>query len=63
MRHTTYHLFNRFISKLGEKLGIGDYTVYTQDELLGLLRTAALGREVELIPSRQRAYNLVAVLG
>jgi len=63
MRYTAYHLFNRFISKLGEKLGIGDYTVYTQDELLELLRTAALGRKVEPIPSQQRAYNLVAVLG
>ena len=63
MRHTAYHLFNRVISKLGEKLGIGDYTVYTQDELLDLLRTAAPGRRVELIPSQQRAYNLVAVLG
>lgn len=63
MRYTAYHLFNRFISKLGEKLGVGDYTVYTQDELLDLLRTAALGRKVEPIPSQQRAYNLVAVLG
>jgi SAM-dependent methyltransferase len=63
MRYTTYHLFNRLISKLGEKLSIGDYTVYTQDELLDLLRTAAPSRRVEPIPSRQRAYNLVAVLG
>ena len=63
MRYTAYHLFNRFISKLGEKLGIGDYTVYTQDELLDLLRTAAPSRRVELIPSQQRAYNLVAVMG
>jgi SAM-dependent methyltransferase len=63
MRYTAYHLFNRVVSKLGEKLDIGDYTLYTQGELLDLLRTAAPDRRVELIPSRQRAYNLVAVLG
>jgi SAM-dependent methyltransferase len=62
-RYTAYHLFNRSISKLGEKLGIGDYSLYTRGELLDLLRTAAPGRKVELIPSQQRAYNLVAVLG
>jgi SAM-dependent methyltransferase len=62
-RHTAYHLFNRVISKLGERLGIGDYTLYTQAELLDLLRTAAPIRRVELIPSQQRAYNLAAVLG
>jgi len=63
MRYTAYHLFNRFMSKLGEKLGIGDYTLYTQAELLDLLRTAAPSRRVELIPNQQLAYNLVAVLG
>ena len=62
-RYTAYHLFNRLISKLGENLGIGDYTLYTQGELLDLLRAAAPDRRVELIPSQQRAYNLVAVLG
>ena len=61
--HTAYHLFNRAISKLSEKLGIGNYTLYTQAELLDLLRVAAPGRRVELIPSEQRAYNLAAVLG
>ena len=62
-RYTAYHLFNRVISKLGEKLGVGDYTLYTQGELLDLLRATAPDRRVELIPSQQRAYNLVAVLG
>jgi SAM-dependent methyltransferase len=62
-RYTAYHLFNRSISKLGEKLGIGHYSVYTRGELLDLLCTAAPGRKVELIPSQQRAYNLVAVWG
>jgi SAM-dependent methyltransferase len=62
-RYTAYHLFNRFISRLGEKLGIGDYTLYTQRELLALLQAAAGDRRVELIPSRQRAYNLAAILG
>jgi len=59
--YTLFHLFNRAVSKLGEKLGIGDYTLYTQEELLNLLRTAGAGRQVELIPSEQQAYNLVAI--
>jgi SAM-dependent methyltransferase len=61
--YTLYHLFNRTISTLGEKLGIGDYTLYTQNELIDLLRVASPGRRVELIPSQQRAYNLVAAFG
>jgi hypothetical protein len=61
--HTPYHLFNRAISKIGQILGLGHYQVYTQAELLDLLRAAAPGRRVELIPSQQWAYNLVAVLG
>lgn len=60
-RHTAFHLFNRAVSKLGEKLGLGDYTLYTKEELLDLLRAAAGDRPVEPIPSRQRAYNLAAV--
>jgi len=60
--YTFYHLFNRTISKLGEKLGIGDYTLYTQVELLDLLRASAPGRRVELIPSQQQAYNLAALI-
>jgi hypothetical protein len=61
-RYTAYHLLNRTWSKLGEALGICDYNVYTQAELLDLLRTAAPGHRVELIPTRQRPYNLAAVL-
>ncbi len=61
--YTLYHLFNRTISTLGEKLGIGDYTLYTQNELIDLLRVASPGQRVELIPSQQRAYNLVAAFG
>jgi len=60
--YTIYHLFNRAVSKLGEKLGIGDYTLYTQDELLDLLRTSGPGRRVESIPSQQQAFNLAAVV-
>jgi SAM-dependent methyltransferase len=60
--YTPYHLFNRTISRLGEILRLGDYTLYTQVELLDLLRTAAPSRQVELIPSQQQAYNLMAVV-
>jgi SAM-dependent methyltransferase len=62
MSYTPYHLFDRAVSRLGEKLGIGRYTLYTQAELLDLLRAAACGRRVESIPSQQQAYNLLAVL-
>lgn len=62
MSHTPYHLFNRAISKIGQVLGLGHYQVYAQSELLDLLREAAHGGDVELIPSRQRAYNLGGVI-
>jgi SAM-dependent methyltransferase len=61
MRHTFYHLFNRAFSRVGDLVRSSDYTLYTREELLDLLRTAAAGRPVELIPSGQRAYNMVAV--
>jgi SAM-dependent methyltransferase len=59
--YTPYHLMNRICSRLGQRLGLGEYAVYTQDELVGMLRQAAAGREVEVIPSGQEAYNLAAV--
>lgn len=59
--YTLYNLFNRTISRLGEWLGGGDYTVYTKSELLDLMKKAAPDRKVEYIPSKQIAYNLVAV--
>lgn len=62
-RYTAYHLFNRLVSRLGEWLGVGRYTLYTQAELLALLHAAAGDRTVELIPSRQRAYILAAIRG
>lgn len=61
MRYTFYHLFNRAFSRVGDLVRSSEYTLYTQGELLGLLRAAAAGRPVELIPSGQRAYNMVAV--
>jgi SAM-dependent methyltransferase len=63
MPYTLYHLFNRFLSLLGHKLGLGEYMLYTQTDLLNLAHAAAAGRKVELIPSQQRAYNLVAIRG
>ena len=60
--YTPFHLFNRFMSLIGDKLGIGRYTLYTRDELLDLMRVALPDLRVESIPTRQRAYNLVAAL-
>lgn len=61
--YTAYHLFNRLISLIGRRLGLGEYTLYTQDELIELARRAAPDKMVETIPSGQQAYNLVAIRG
>lgn len=61
--YTPFHLVNRFFSRLGHVLGLGEYSLYTRHELVELLSQAAADRPVEIIPSRQRAYNLVAITG
>lgn len=59
--YTLFHLFNRAISRLAERFGAEEYTLYARDELLALLRDAVPSASVEVIPSRQRPYNLVAM--
>lgn len=59
--YTLFHLFNRAISRLAERFGAEEYTLYARDELLALLRDAVPGASIEVIPSRQRPYNLVAL--
>lgn len=59
--YTPFHLLNRVASRLGEALGAGPYTLYRRDELLALASAAADGRPVALVPTAQRAYNVVAV--
>lgn len=59
--HTPFHLINRFFSRLGHFLGVGEYNLYTRQELMDLLTEAAGGNPVEIIPSKQRAYNLMAI--
>lgn len=61
MRYTPYHLFNRTISKVGDWLGLGTYNLYTEKELLDLLREAAPNYQVSAIPSEQYAYNLAVI--
>lgn len=60
-RHTPYHLFNRAISLLGVLAGIESYALYTREELLALALEASPEASVELIPSQQRAFNLVSL--
>lgn len=60
-RHTLYHLFNRTWSSVGTMLGIGEYTVHAQAELVELAKEAAGGRKVRVIPSHQQSYNLIAI--
>jgi hypothetical protein len=54
-------LINRFFSRLGHILGMGEYSLYTRQELMDLLTQAAEGKPVEIIPSQQHAYNLIAI--
>jgi SAM-dependent methyltransferase len=61
--YTFYHLINRFFSRLGHVLGLGEYILYNRQELVDLLTQCAQGRPVEIVPSQQRAYNLVAITG
>lgn len=60
-RHTIYHLVNRWVSRIAEWLGGEEYTLYTSEELLSLLAEVAIDCDVVVIPSRQRAFNLVAI--
>lgn len=62
-RHTAYHLFNRLASRIGVWLGAGEYNVYDEAELVALARAAAGDRPVELLPTAQRAFVMVAVRG
>jgi SAM-dependent methyltransferase len=59
--YTLYHLINRFFSRVGHVFGLGEYSLYYRQELVDLLTQAAEGRRVQIIPSQQRAYNLVAI--
>jgi hypothetical protein len=60
-RHTLFHLFNRAVSRVAEWCGMEEYTLYSRQELLTLLREAVPGAKVERIPSQQRPYNLAAL--
>ncbi len=57
--HTAYHLFNRMLSRLGDWLGVGQYTIYDRHELLKLVRASLPGFRVDSILTRQSAYNVV----
>jgi SAM-dependent methyltransferase len=59
--YSLFHLGNRAVSRLAEWCGMEEYTLYSRQELLSLLREAVPEARVELIPSRQRPYNLAAL--
>jgi SAM-dependent methyltransferase len=59
--YTPLHLVNRAISRVLERSGLEEYTLYTCTELLALLREAVPGAQVKRLPSQQRPYNLVAL--
>jgi SAM-dependent methyltransferase len=62
MTYTPFHLFNRCLSLISDKLGIGRYMLYSRNGLLNLMRKTLPDLRVESIPTQQRAYNLVAAL-
>lgn len=59
--YTLFHIGNRTVSRLAEWCGMEEYTLYSRNELVSLLHEAVPGAKVELIPSRQRPYNLAAL--
>jgi 2-polyprenyl-3-methyl-5-hydroxy-6-metoxy-1,4-benzoquinol methylase len=59
--YTLFHLCNRALSRVAEWCGMEEYTLYSQYELLSLLHEAVPEARVELIPSRQRPYNLAVL--
>ena len=62
-RYSLFHLTNRLVSRAAECVGAEEYTLYSHDELLALMREAAPGAIVRTIPSQQRPFNLVALHG
>ena len=60
-RYSLFHLTNRLVSRIAEFVGAEEYTLYSHDELLALMREAAPGAIVHTIPSQQRPFNLVAL--
>lgn len=61
-RYTIPHLVNRTSNRLGVLLGVEKYALYTREELIALAGEVAGPERVELIPSTQQAFNLVAIL-
>lgn len=59
--YTLYHLLNRIFSRMGHVLGLGEYNLFSRQQLIDLLAQAAEGKTVEIIPSKQCAYNLVSI--
>ena len=59
--YTLFHLCNRAASRAMEWCGAEEYTLYSGKELLALLHEAVPEARVELLPSRQRPYNLAVL--
>lgn len=59
--HSAFHLVNRLLSRVAVALRISDYSDLTLDELIALMRGAAPEAEIDVVPSPQWAYALVAM--
>jgi len=59
--HTAYHAFNRAISRTLTWLRIHEYRTWDRDGLVELARSAAPDAKVEILPTKQRAFNVVAI--
>jgi SAM-dependent methyltransferase len=60
-RYTPFHLFNRAVSRIAEWSRMEEYTLYSHQELLTLLREAVPTARVACIPTQQRPYNLAVL--
>ncbi len=59
--YTPYNLFNRTLSRIGIRLGIEKYTLHTREELVDLAGEVAGPEAVELIPTLQSSFNMLAI--
>ncbi len=60
-RYTIPHIINRTSNRIGVLMGMEKYQLYTRKELTALAEKVAGSAEVEVMPSSQQSFNMVAV--
>jgi SAM-dependent methyltransferase len=59
--YTIPHIINRTSNRFGVLMGVEKYQLYTRRELVELSEKVAGSDKVEVIPSRQHSFNMVAI--